>query len=159
MLYTCMFNVNSMYVHVCTWTCLYVQCILHVCTKSLSSGQGLPSSSSSLAEEGRGRSLRTPSLCWPRKPVGTIGMWMDWPGMYHVHTVYIHVHTMYIHVHTYMFRILHIPLHYKPLVLVCTAMYSVYTMLLRIEWQFGIYMVWKMYIASKVGGSEVSAFL
>ena len=42
--------------------------------KSPSSGQGLPSSSSSLAEEGRGRSLRTPSLCWPRKPVGTTGM-------------------------------------------------------------------------------------
>ena len=61
-----------------------------------------------------------------------------------------------------MFRILHIPLHYKP---ICTAMYSVYTMLLRIEWQFGIYMtnwymsnVYSKYSKRIGGGSFPVAF-
>ncbi len=35
--------------------------------------QGLPSSSSSLVEEGSRKSLHTSSLCWPLKPVGTTG--------------------------------------------------------------------------------------
>ena len=78
---------------------------------SPSSGQGLPPSSSSLAQEGCGISLRTASLCLPRKPGGIIGyiqyvfrLTMYVPMTYIactlsnlVYTLTDSVYTMYIH--------------------------------------------------------------
>ena len=97
---------------------------------SPSSGQGLPPSSSSLAQEGCGISLRTASLCLPRKPGGIIGyiqyvlrLTMYVPSTYiactlsnlvytstdSVYTMYIHsiyMHTLFTYLYIYCSQML-----------------------------------------------------
>ncbi len=69
--------------------------------KSLSSGQGLPSSILSCAADGSGMSL-TPasaSLCLPRKPVETTGYTMYIHGVYmYIHGIYMYIHGSYIYI-------------------------------------------------------------